>query len=29
MNTRENKALIWDLLQTNGHFNKIDQSGFC
>ena len=28
MNARENKALIWNLLQTHGHFNKIDQSQF-
>ena len=28
MNTNENKALIWNLLQNNGHFNNISSDKF-
>lgn len=28
MNTNENKGLIWNLLQSHGHFNKVDSTKF-
>ena len=28
MNTNENKGLIWNLLQSHGHFNKVDNTKF-